>query len=624
MSKKNSIKAAAKSGETSASEHAMKMHQAVQKSVAADPRFNTQKPDAPYKQAPYVTDITTRKGDNHNGPHSAIVSTADGKLVKHPFDYDADADEATLHDGEPQETERSTVYSKAIEDFREQERVQAAGTSDGAGKGHATRKTATAMEASQEAHRASLDAVVSQDHIENNSARQLHHAASEAHEAAMLAHAAGGNKEQATKHAKAMLAHDACAAAHASDQAEADGLTSSLKELEKLEIVKSTKPAEPAAKQIVDVVHCRANGSKLRADKAPDWRQDEPVKFCYMPAGIHTVNAGFSGPITKGRSSSINLTVEVDPERDAATCQASLEEMLKDEPKQAPYGCFEHDEKQASVWATNFEAGEDPVYGEPCVLLGGKPSRGGAEAVNGRDWRSWSPSFATNAEYTKCKCRRCDDNIKACDCAKPAFYFPPEAVGSEEKPAQITGIDFVLGTLTNKPAFRAMPPVKARQQETVKADDQDGDPEMPEHPGAKAVSKEADHVQSLSHAAHLKSKMAEVLEDHHPDGVAHGSKQTAHLDATAAHKQAAAHATTEPVKDYHDDAADFHSHMAAEHGKVTAKDGTMDDLDVILAKVKPMETVDQVLARYEQDGGRVSGYAAELALADEILARIKV
>lgn len=49
-----------------------------------------------------------------------------------------------------------------------------------------------------------------------------------------------------------------------------------------------------------------------------------------------------------------------------------------------------------------------------------------------------------------------------------------------------------------------------------------------------------------------------------------------------------------------------------------------DDLDVILAKVKPMETVDQVLARYEQDGGRVSGYAAELALADEILARIKV
>lgn len=227
--------------------------------------------------------------------------------------------------------------------------------------------------------------------------------------------------------------------------------------------VKAATEATPAG----DIVHCRDNGAAIKADKSEAWEQDKPVKFCYMPAGVHTITAGFCGNMTKGRDSSIRLTVEVNPDRDAKVCQASLESIVSEAPKYAPYGCFEHDEKQASVWATRFESGLDPVFNEPAVILEGKPSRGGADAVNGKDWRSWSPSFSTNAEYSKCKCSRCDSTIAACDCEKPAFYFPPSARGSEEKPAQVTGVATVLGTLTNRPAFKAMPPVKAKEASPV-------------------------------------------------------------------------------------------------------------------------------------------------------------
>lgn len=92
--------------------------------------------------------------------------------------------------------------------------VQAAGTSDGAKTGHATKKTDAAATASQAAHEASATAHESGEDDDHNAAKTAHEAASEAHSAAMIAHAKVGNKEQAEDHAKAMAAHDACADAH--------------------------------------------------------------------------------------------------------------------------------------------------------------------------------------------------------------------------------------------------------------------------------------------------------------------------------------------------------------------------------------------------------------------------
>lgn len=212
-----------------------------------------------------------------------------------------------------------------------------------------------------------------------------------------------------------------------------------------------------------NVIHCKVEQS-MALPESPDWKMGSSVKFAYVPAGVHTICAGFCGPVTKDRPASIELTVEVQPERDAAVCQASLEAQRSQRKNQDLYCCFEHDEKQASVWATRFEAGNDPVLGQPAVLLEGKPSGSGADAVNRRDWRSFSPSFGTDADYTKCKCRNCEEALEACECRKPALYFPDGAVGSVGNPAKITGVAFVLGTLTNRPAFRAMPPVKAKEE----------------------------------------------------------------------------------------------------------------------------------------------------------------
>ena len=200
--------------------------------------------------------------------------------------------------------------------------------------------------------------------------------------------------------------------------------------------------------QSFEAIHCRASGAAL-TPSAP-WKQDEPVKFMYMPAGRHTVCAGF-------RKGSINLTVDVDPQRDANVCQASLDAIIDRSPKQKAFGCFEHHEEDASVWAKSFIPGDDGIY------LEATPSKAGADSVNGRNHRSWSPSFGTDAEYAKAKCRACEKLADACKCGCDSdLYFPDGVRGSETNPAHITGVAKAIGTLTNKPAFHDIAPVRAK------------------------------------------------------------------------------------------------------------------------------------------------------------------
>ena len=586
----------------------------VQQLALSDARFNN-KPSAQTNgnsvcSSIWVCDILT-----DGAAWKAVLSAMDGKTYEVGFTVESGKVTKLGDDATP--VTRKTMYVSAKEVRFNGELVKAAGTSDGAGKGHAARKTALADKASQAAHEASAKAHETGEDADHEAAQVSHEIASEAHKKAMLAHAKAGDGEKAGYHATAMAAHDACADAHGGEDEEK--VEASLKSLSNIVKAKATqkKDAAPVIQATShDIVHCRASGSKLRSDAAPEWKQDVPVEFCYMPGGLHTINAGFCGPITKGRAASINLTLDVDPDRDAAVCQASAEALKAESPKQDIYGCYEHDEKKASVWARDvdkgiFKSGVDPVHQEPCILLAAVPSGDGAADVNKKNWRSWSPSFSTNAEYTKCKCSRCETGISVCACDKPQFYFPPNARGSAEKPAQITGIDSVLGTLTNKPAFRAMPPVRARQQDgTVKgADDLD-------------TSKESESYQSKAKRAELKSKVAKETEKTYPEGENHGEKLNAHCNAEWAHQDAAAAATTAAVKQHHMDAAKEHNEAAQEHQKVVAKQQATEGIDTILARVKPVASVDTILAKYKQVGVRVIGYAAELAQADEILERI--
>ena len=90
------------------------------------------------------------------------------------------------------------------------------------------------------------------------------------------------------------------------------------------------------------------------------------------------------------------------------------------------------------------------------IISGGEPTSYGAEAVNGKVYRSWSGEFATDADYAKAHCR------------KGHWTFPDGVRGSESNPARIIAVHTVLGALTNKPAFHSMPPVKAKKADIAK------------------------------------------------------------------------------------------------------------------------------------------------------------
>lgn len=221
--------------------------------------------------------------------------------------------------------------------------------------------------------------------------------------------------------------------------------------------VTATEPeAEDAitARATGDVVHCRAASDILGAIQASDkpWKQGEETRFMYMPAGQHTICAGFRGH-------SVLLTVNIDPERDTQVVQASFQKLVSKYPKQKPFGCIEHEEKDASVWAKGFEAQADGIY------LAAEPSALGENHVNGKIHRSWSPSFLTDADYKKAV-------LKEYPSGK-VYEFPDGVRGSEQNPARITGVTFCVGTLTNNPAFKEIDPVRAKEMATTMNTEQD-------------------------------------------------------------------------------------------------------------------------------------------------------
>jgi hypothetical protein len=312
-----------------------------------------------------------------------------------------------------------------------------------------------------------------------------------------------------------------------------------------------------------NIVHCRVEAGAEISTSIP-WVADRQVKFCWCPGGVHTITAGFSGPVTKFRESALTLTVGVVPDRDAPVCQKSMDEIKAAKQGQEPYGCYEHDEKKASVWADNFESGKDPVYGIPSIILAGRPSGDGADDVNKKNWRRWSPSFGTDADYEKCQCSACDKAIAECDCRKPQLTFPDGVRGSQSNPARITGVAFVLGTLTNRPAFTAMPPVRASRavedgHDVVRAGQADGTVKAAgTSEGAMEGWKHRQRAFSATDAANQASLKALNASEKHGNHV-RAAKE--HFEARDAHYKAA----DEHAVVAHEMHAQGKSHLEASH-----------------------------------------------------------
>lgn len=194
-----------------------------------------------------------------------------------------------------------------------------------------------------------------------------------------------------------------------------------------------------------EIISCRfANGTQIQASEP--WTPDKPVTFIYVPGGVTTISAGFR------KDETIKCSVQVDEET-AKDLQESFDYVCSTE-KQEPYADEDHEAKKATLRfpadKVKFSYGTIKSH-EGVIVQGAEPTSYGAEAVNGKVYRSWSPEFATDADYTKAKKKN------------KHWTFPEGVRGSESNPARIIALNFVTGALTNKPAFHNMPPVKARK-----------------------------------------------------------------------------------------------------------------------------------------------------------------
>lgn len=183
------------------------------------------------------------------------------------------------------------------------------------------------------------------------------------------------------------------------------------------------------------------------ADGPPEW-------IMWMPAGNHSIRA-------RQGQRSITATVRVDRDTAATAAQALREHQAAG--KQRPYLDFDHDHTAASAWPCEFAWRDGAAPGVYCRV---QWSADGAQAVAGRSYRAFSPSF----------------------------YL------EEEK---VTGAPFVMGGLVNDPAFRDIEPLWA-----ARAADDNANPNphpMPDTKDVELAAKQAEIDRLKTECAALKA-----------------------------------------------------------------------------------------------------------------------
>jgi hypothetical protein len=143
-----------------------------------------------------------------------------------------------------------------------------------------------------------------------------------------------------------------------------------------------------------------------------------PSEIMVMPGGLHEIT-----PMQAGKA--VKATVKIEPQT-AAIMQDALEAHLAASP-QRPFFDFDHEGKAASAWPQEFFWRQSPA---PGVYARVEWSQAGADAVKGRTYRAFSPSFFV-------------DSTKA-------------------NPARVTGAPIDMGSLVNRPAFKTISPLWAK------------------------------------------------------------------------------------------------------------------------------------------------------------------
>lgn len=145
-----------------------------------------------------------------------------------------------------------------------------------------------------------------------------------------------------------------------------------------------------------------------------------PSIIMVMPGGVHEITADHNGQPAK-------LSVVVN-KGTAVALQAALQNHLAAGSK--PFFDFNHRESEASAWPQEFYWGHTP---QPGVYARLAWTKAGAEAVEGKVFRSFSPAFRVS-----------------------------HLVADASNPARVTGAPVAMGGLVNDPAFKVIAPLWAR------------------------------------------------------------------------------------------------------------------------------------------------------------------
>lgn len=418
-----------------------------------------------YCGSPWVTDIVC---PDSGDIWTAIVSGCDGKLYGVSFELDDDG-EVTI-DGDPEEVERTTDYEYVGEmdvEARKASGLKPLEASNAALKGAATKKSNEANSLTAEADDATNAANVVQDRETHADAVDKHNKAKLAHEDAITSHTKAESdaaliethQAMVNKHTAASSAHqtkcEACESQRAlvykrHEELKASGANPSLgdvchevyrldnqdlteKQAGKLlslkpmaiptEIKAGGKKA-PDAKVALD-----ATGAQIDCGKADDLRSklDKASDvIMFMPGGTHNITPSQGGK-------PVAVCVKID-ETSAERMEAQRVALTDDKNK--PFFSIQHSTQIAAFWPTKFfwdtrlDATGSLVSG---VWAEGEWTKSGSQAVEGKDFRTFSPTFFVN-----------------------------EITNDPENPAEVVcnkNAKLNMGALENDPAFQLISPL---------------------------------------------------------------------------------------------------------------------------------------------------------------------
>lgn len=321
---------------------------------------------------------------------------------------------------------------------------------------------------------------------------------------------------------------------------------------EKAAMLHRLHATKASAAPTANFVRCRDTGVPLMRAKRT-LELGKPFRSQWMPGNVSTITASY------GRGDEnvpIELTVKCD-EAGADRVARSFAEIRANNPRRPPFICVEHQAKERAGEPTGFEWSNDP---EPGIYMTFEPSALGVHNVNGGIHHSFSPTFDTDADYSKLQCSDCSKARGKCACnGSHVFTFAAGVRGSRENPAEVTRLDAQsVGSLTNWNAFKEIRPISARQPDgTVK-----GGAPM----GNQNAAGPHQNAELASHHLNERSKFSKIYNN---SDLRTGEPQESQ-DAAAASRdahQASAQAYTTGERSDHREASEAHFKAATKQDK---------------------------------------------------------